>query len=75
MVAAGARALRSGVPAVLINAAGGHRLGAHMLGHANDRLDVADGVAPMIESLGNLLCPAGFDLDELRKVVILSFVW
>ena len=45
---------------------------AHMLEHANDRLDVPDGVAPMIEILGNLLCPAGFDLGELRKAVILS---
>ena len=72
LVAAGVWALHSGAPAVLINAARGHRLGAHMLGHANDRLDVPDGVAPMIEILGNLLCPAGFDLGELRKAVILS---
>ena len=36
------------------------------------RLDPAEGSLLMIENVGNLVCPAAFDLGEAHKVVVLS---
>ena len=47
-------------------------LDAHMVAHALDRLP-GDGVRWLfIENVGNLVCPASFDLGEKRRVVLLS---
>ena len=43
-----------------------------MVGHALERLNLPDDSLLMIENVGNLVCPAGFDLGEAHKVVILS---
>jgi hydrogenase nickel incorporation protein HypB len=43
-----------------------------MVGHAMSQLKVADDSLLMIENVGNLVCPAAFDLGEAHKVVILS---
>jgi hydrogenase nickel incorporation protein HypB len=43
-----------------------------MVGRALPDLDPADGTLLMIENVGNLVCPAAFDLGEAHKVVILS---
>jgi hydrogenase nickel incorporation protein HypB len=43
-----------------------------MVGHAFERLDLADDSLLLIENVGNLVCPAEFDLGEAHKVVILS---
>ena len=43
-----------------------------MVGHAARHLGLADGSLLFIENVGNLVCPAGFDLGEAHKVVILS---
>jgi hydrogenase nickel incorporation protein HypB len=61
----------TGVPAIQINTGRGCHLDAHMVGHALDDLPLADGVL-FIENVGNLVCPAGFDLGEAHKVAILS---
>lgn len=61
----------TGAPAVQINTGRGCHLDAHMVGHALDDLDAAGGVL-FIENVGNLVCPAGFDLGEAHKVTILS---
>lgn len=62
----------TGVPAVQINTGRGCHLDAHMVGHALDELALgADGVL-FIENVGNLVCPAAFDLGEHHKVAILS---
>lgn len=62
----------TGVPAVQINTGRGCHLDAHMVGHAMEQLDLQrDGIL-FIENIGNLVCPAGFDLGEASKVVILS---
>jgi hydrogenase nickel incorporation protein HypB len=62
----------TGAPAVQINTGKGCHLDAHMVGHALDKLPLAAGGALMIENVGNLVCPAAFDLGEAGKVVILS---
>jgi hydrogenase nickel incorporation protein HypB len=43
-----------------------------MVGHAFERLDMAKNGLLLIENVGNLVCPAEFDLGEAHKVVILS---
>ena len=44
----------------------------HMVGHALDRLRLRQGAFLFIENVGNLVCPAAFDLGEDCKVAILS---
>ena len=61
-----------GVPAVQINTGRGCHLDAHMVGHALDELPLEAGGMVFIENVGNLVCPASFDLGEACKVVILS---
>jgi hydrogenase nickel incorporation protein HypB len=62
----------AGAPVVQINTGKGCHLDAHMVGHALDSLSPAEGAVLMIENVGNLICPAAFDLGEAHKVVILS---
>ena len=62
----------TGVPALQINTGKGCHLDAHMVGHAMSRLALKDDSLLMIENVGNLVCPAAFDLGEAHKVVILS---
>jgi hydrogenase nickel incorporation protein HypB len=62
----------TGAPAVQINTGKGCHLDAHMVGRALDELPLKNGSLLMIENVGNLVCPAAFDLGEAHKVVILS---
>jgi hydrogenase nickel incorporation protein HypB len=62
----------TGAPAIQINTGKGCHLDAAMVGLALDRLDPADDSLLLIENVGNLVCPAAFDLGEAHKVVILS---
>ena len=62
----------TGAPAIQVNTGRGCHLDAHMVGHAIERLNLPDDSLLMIENVGNLVCPAGFDLGEAHKVVILS---
>jgi len=61
----------TGAPAVQINTGKGCHLDAAMVGRALDRLPMPEGIV-FIENVGNLVCPAGFDLGEHRKVVVVS---
>ncbi len=61
----------TGVPALQVNTGRGCHLDAEMIDHAFQRLHIHDGVL-FIENVGNLVCPAGFDLGEAHKVVIAS---
>ncbi len=61
-----------GVPAVQVNTGRGCHLDAHMVGHAMDDLHLDENGIVFIENVGNLVCPAAFDLGEACKVVILS---
>ncbi len=62
----------TGAPAVQVNTGKGCHLDAHMVGHALDELDPVRGSLLFIENVGNLVCPAAFDLGEAHKVVVLS---
>ena len=62
----------TGAPAIQINTGKGCHLDAHMVGHALQQLRLQDDSLLMIENVGNLVCPAAFDLGEAHKVVILS---
>jgi len=62
----------TGAPAIQINTGRGCHLDAHMVGHALAQLALDESSLLMIENVGNLVCPAAFDLGEAHKVVILS---
>ena len=62
----------TGVPALQINTGKGCHLDAHMVGHALDKLSLEGGGLLFIENVGNLVCPAAFDLGEAHKLVMLS---
>jgi len=62
----------TGAPALQINTGKGCHLDAEMVGKAVERLAPPAGSVLMIENVGNLVCPAGFDLGEAHKVVVLS---
>ena len=62
----------TGVAAVQINTGKGCHLDAHMVGHALEKFEFDAGGLLIIENVGNLVCPAAFDLGEAHKVVILS---
>ncbi len=66
------RVRATGAPAIQINTGKGCHLDARMVGEALQALDPADGSLLLIENVGNLVCPAAFDLGEAHKVVILS---
>jgi hydrogenase nickel incorporation protein HypB len=61
-----------GVPVVQINTGTMCHLDAHMVADACRKLDPAPGTIVMIENVGNLVCPAMFDLGEGARVVVAS---
>ncbi|MFG1419365.1 hydrogenase nickel incorporation protein HypB [Xanthobacter sp. V0B-10] len=67
-----ARIRAVGVPAVQINTGKGCHLDAHMVGHALEKLPLPQGGVLFIENVGNLVCPAAFDLGETRRVTLIS---
>jgi hydrogenase nickel incorporation protein HypB len=66
------RIVAAGVPVVQINTDGGCHLEARMIQAALEQLQVEDADVVIIENVGNLLCPTGWDLGEDAKVVVAS---
>jgi hydrogenase nickel incorporation protein HypB len=66
------RVARYGVPAVQIVTNGGCHLEARLVRDALDSLDLAALDLLVVENVGNLVCPANYDLGETLKVVVLS---
>jgi hydrogenase nickel incorporation protein HypB len=62
----------TGVAAEQVNTGKACHLDAHMVAHALDHLKLPDGGVLFIENVGNLICPAAFDLGEAHKAVVLS---
>ncbi|MGZ5370919.1 hydrogenase nickel incorporation protein HypB [Aeromicrobium sp.] len=62
----------AGARAVQVNTGSGCHLDATMVQRALAQLDPADDSLVFIENVGNLVCPALFDLGERSKVVIIS---
>ena len=66
------RVAKYGVPVVQIVTNGGCHLEARLVQDALGRLDLSATDLLVIENVGNLVCPANFDLGEAMKVVVLS---
>lgn len=62
----------TGVEAVQINTGKGCHLDAQMVGRALQQMTLPQGGMLFIENVGNLVCPAAFDLGEAAKVAVLS---
>ncbi|EME66237.1 hydrogenase accessory protein hypb [Rhodococcus ruber BKS 20-38] len=62
----------AGCVAVQVNTGAGCHLDAQMMHDALIALDPAPGTLVFVENVGNLVCPALFDLGEQAKVVIIS---
>lgn len=64
-----------GIPVVQANTepfGGDCHVGSHLVHSALDMLPLDELDFIFIENIGNLVCPAEFDLGEFRKVVVLS---
>jgi hydrogenase nickel incorporation protein HypB len=66
------RIIGSGSSAYQIETGGACHLDAHSIGHALEHLDFKGVEICVIENVGNLVCPAAYDLGESMKVAILS---
>ena len=62
----------TGVPAIQVNTGYGCHLDAYIIDKALAALNLDSGTLLFIENVGNLVCPAEFDLGESKRVVILS---
>ena len=62
----------TGVPVVQINTGAGCHLDADMLRRGLDALAPAAHSVVFVENVGNLVCPALFDLGEAARVVVIS---
>jgi len=61
-----------GVPALQISTGSACHLDAHMVHDALHHLDLKDVDIVFIENVGNLVCPASFDLGQHRNITLLS---
>jgi hydrogenase nickel incorporation protein HypB len=66
------RIRRKGVPAVQISTGSACHLDAHMVHSALHELELDDVDVVFIENVGNLVCPASFDLGQHLNVALLS---
>jgi hydrogenase nickel incorporation protein HypB len=66
------RIRRTGCDVVQVNTGAGGHLDASMLDRALDGLDPEPGSLLFVENVGNLVCPALFDLGESGRVVLVS---
>jgi hydrogenase nickel incorporation protein HypB len=66
------RIAASGAQAIQVNTGTGCHLEADMIERALGELKPRPGSVVMVENVGNLVCPALFDLGEYAKVAILS---
>jgi hydrogenase nickel incorporation protein HypB len=62
----------AGIPCHQINTGGGCHLSARQVADALEQFDLAALDVLLIENVGNLVCPAEFDLGEHRRVVVSS---
>ncbi len=66
------RIAQTGAKVIQVNTGTACHLDAHHIGHAIQDLDVKPFSLMFIENVGNLVCPALFDLGEKDKIVIMS---
>jgi hydrogenase nickel incorporation protein HypB len=63
---------KAGAPALQINTGSGCHLDAQMIDSALKKLDPEANSFLFIENVGNLVCPAMFDLGEYKRVLVMS---
>ncbi|WP_116962970.1 hydrogenase nickel incorporation protein HypB [Fastidiosibacter lacustris] len=66
------RIRKVGGQAYQINTGKTCHLDAHMVGHAFEHLAIAENSFVFIENVGNLICPAMFDLGEHHRIAVIS---
>lgn len=66
------RIQKAGAPAIQINTGSGCHLDAHMIESALKKMDTETNSILFIENVGNLVCPAMFDLGEYKRVLVIS---
>jgi hydrogenase nickel incorporation protein HypB len=66
------RLIRHGIPVEAIETGGGCHLDARQVAKALESLSLSDLDLLFVENVGNLVCPASFDLGETMKVVLMS---
>ncbi|MFV0431256.1 MAG: hydrogenase nickel incorporation protein HypB [Alphaproteobacteria bacterium] len=66
------RIRQTGVASLQINTGRGCHLDADMIHQAMHKIEAPTGGYLFIENVGNLVCPAGFDLGEAHKIVVIS---
>ncbi|MGI9093111.1 MAG: hydrogenase nickel incorporation protein HypB [Mycobacteriales bacterium] len=66
------RITATGAPVIQVNTGSGCHLDAEMLDNALRKLEPAPDSLVFVENVGNLVCPALFDLGESAKIVIMS---
>jgi hydrogenase nickel incorporation protein HypB len=62
----------TGAPVLQVNTGNGCHLDAGMIHHAVKTMNPENDALLLIENVGNLVCPALFDLGEKNRVVIIS---
>ena len=63
---------KAGAPVIQVNTGNGCHLDADMINKAVKKLSIEDNSLVFIENVGNLICPALFDLGEAKRIVIMS---
>ncbi|WP_119343084.1 hydrogenase nickel incorporation protein HypB [Facilibium subflavum] len=66
------RIRKAGADAYQINTGKACHLDAHMVGHGFEHFDIKPNSLVFIENVGNLICPAMFDLGEHYRVALIS---
>lgn len=66
------RIFAAGAESIQINTGNGCHLDAHMVNHALKELNPVENSVLFIENVGNLVCPALFDLGEHKRIIIAS---
>ena len=61
-----------GIPVIQVNTVGACHLDAAMIGEALDHLELESINFLVIENVGNLVCPASYDLSEDMRITVLS---
>src|SRR3990167_6805431 len=62
----------AGTTAIQINTGKVCHLDAHVIGHTVEHIPLNNNAILFIENVGNLVCPALFDLGEAHRIVLLS---
>jgi hydrogenase nickel incorporation protein HypB len=66
------RIQKTGTPVIQVNTGMGCHLDARMVSKAMNELPIAEHSILFIENVGNLVCPALFDLGESKRILIMS---